>query len=118
MSAISARPAAKSISRGATGAPIQSITAPSCAKKSGTALSQSRPAEVGIRHNAERFQVRICWAGPVRRTPWAASRSSAQASSSAGPPGRAQPCRNGWSASGSPDHGLNGVGGGRSVSAR
>ena len=60
MSTSSARPASKSISRGATGAPIQSITAPSCAKKSGTAFSQTRPPRVGIRHRADRFQVRIC----------------------------------------------------------
>ena len=39
---------------------IQSITAPSCAKNSGTALSHTGPAEVGIRHIAERFHVRIC----------------------------------------------------------
>ncbi len=57
---MSARPGAKPSNRGATGAPIQSITAPSWAKNPGTALNQTGPSVVGMRQSAERFQVRIC----------------------------------------------------------
>lgn len=62
---------------------------PSCPKKGGTTLSQTGPTDVGICQMQDRFHVRICRGGPVRRVPRAARARSAQARSSPGPPGRA-----------------------------
>ena len=74
--------------------------APSCAKNGGTAFSHAdAPSASGSRQMLDRFQLRICSAGPTRSIPRASSTSSAHRRSASGPPGIAHGRRSGWSSS-------------------
>ena len=73
---------------------------PSWAKNGGTTLSHAdRPSASGSRQMLDRFQLRICSAGPSRSIRRAASTSSAHARSASGPPGFAYRRRSGCSSS-------------------
>ena len=91
MSTSSARPEAKSISRGATGSTDPVDHRALVREEVGHRLEPDRGRpRVGIRHSADRFQVRICWARPVRSSP-AIARAARPPRPAAPPDRRAAP---------------------------